>query len=175
MNFIRTQAVHAEITPGKGLEILDTLTLDIGSPFGFAARFNNAAHIASMTLDGQPVLYDFGGGLFWFKTKPKRAAKLVIRSSLVESRIPATPARDSTKPAPVDSVPAFGAYHNTDAWLPFFNYDSGNSFAQMTVTVRLPAAYRLTTSVPQTESVANGVRTVVGEDGPSAVPDRARV
>jgi hypothetical protein len=166
LNFIRAQAIHAAITPGKGLETIDTLTLDIGSPVGFAARFNNAARIVSMTLDGQPVEYEFGGGVFWFKAKPKRGAKLVLQSSLVESRIPgSTPARDSTRPSPADSVPAFGAYHNTDAWLPFYNYDSGNSFAQMTVTVTIPEAYRLTTSVPQTERVVNGVRTVIGKTG----------
>ena len=33
----------------------------------------------------------------------------------------------------------------------------------MTVTVTIPAVYRLTTSIPQTEQVANGIRTVRGE------------
>lgn len=162
LNFIRAQAVHARLTPGQGLEAVDTLTLDIGSPYGFAARFNTAARIASMTLDGQPVISTVGGGLFWLDAKPRRKAKLVMRYSLVESRPggPAAP-RDSAAIAPGDTTPAFGAYHNTDAWLPFFNYDSGNSFAAMTATVTIPAAYRLTTSVPQTESVTNGVRTVV--------------
>jgi hypothetical protein len=165
LNYIRAQTVHASITPGQGLETVDTLTLDLGSPYGFAARFNNAAHIIAMELDGRAVSYDFGGGVFWFSAKPKHGARLVVRSTLVESRIPgATPPRDSTNAGvSTDVAPAFGAYHNTDAWLPFFNYDSANSFAQMAVTVRLPAAYRLTTSIPQTESVANGVRTVVAK------------
>ncbi len=162
LNFIRAQAVHARLTPGQGLEAVDTLTLDIGSPYGFAARFNTAARIASMTLDGQPVIATVGGGVFWFDAKPRRNAKLVMRYSLVESRLGgAAPPRDSAAITPGDTTPAFGAYHNTDAWLPFFNYDSGNSFAAMTATVTIPASYRLTTSVPQTESVANGVRTVV--------------
>lgn len=165
LNYIRAQTVHATITPGKGLETVDTLTLDLGGPYGFAARFNNAARIIAMELDGRAVPYDFGGGIFWFSAKPKRGARLVVRSTLVESRIPgATSPRDSTNAGvAADVAPAFGAYHNTDAWLPFFNYDSGNSFARMAVTVRLPAAYRLTTSIPQTESVANGVRTVVAK------------
>jgi hypothetical protein len=170
LNFIRAQAVHAAITPGKGLETLDTLTLDIGSPHGFAVRFNNAARIATLTLDGKPVPYDFGGGIVWFPARPERGARLVLQSSLIESRIPgATPPRDSTIATAAgsngDATPAFGAYHNTDAWLPFFGYDSGNSFANLTVTATIPAAYRLTTSVPQTETVADGVRTVVGKSG----------
>jgi len=167
LNYIRAQAIQATITPGKGLEILDTLKLDIGSPYGFAARFNNAARIVSLTLDGQPVQYDFGGGLFWLAAKPKRGARLVMRSTLIETRIPArTAAGDSSRAnSAADSVPAFGAYHNTDAWLPFFNYDSGNSFAHLTATVRIPSAYRLATSVPQTESVKAGVRTVAARSG----------
>lgn len=167
LNYIRAQAVHAVVTPGKGLETLDTLTLDIGGPYGFATRFNNAARIVSMTLDGAPVRYEFGGGVFWVDAKPKRSARLVVQSTLVESRIPgAILTRDSTRSGPAqDSTPAFGAYHNTDAWLPFFNYDSGNSFAHLTATVRLPAAYRLTTSIPQTETVKGGERTVVARSG----------
>jgi hypothetical protein len=160
LNFIRAQAVHATITPGTGLDVLDTLTVDIGSPHGFAARFNTAATIASLTLDGRPVDYALGGGVFWFSAKPKRGARLVLQYALAESR---GPARDSAVAS--GQAPAFGAYHNTDAWLPFFNYDSGNSFAQIVVTARIPAVYRLTTSLPQTESVAEGVRTVVGTSG----------
>jgi hypothetical protein len=167
LNYIRAQAIHVNLTPGKGLEAIDTLTLDIGSPYGFAARFNNAARISSMALDGKPVAYEFGGGVFWFDAKPKRGARLVLESTLVESRIAgAGPPRDSSRAtATADSTPAFGAYHNTDAWLPFFNYDSGNSFAHLTATVRVPAAYRLTTSVPQTEVVKDGVRTVAARSG----------
>lgn len=162
LNYIRRQTVHANITPGQGLEVTDTLTLDIGSPYGFVARFSSTAQVASMALDGKPVASAFGGGVFWLDAKPKRGAELVMRYSLVESRLTgATAPRDSASTAARDSVPAFGAYHNTDAWLPFFNYDSGNSFAHLTATVTIPTAYHLTTSVPQTESVTNGVRTVV--------------
>ncbi|HUQ80948.1 MAG TPA: M1 family aminopeptidase [Gemmatimonadaceae bacterium] len=161
LNFIRAQAIGATITPGKGIDVADTVTLDIGSPYGFAARFNTAARIASMELDGKPLTYDFGGGVFWFAAKPKRSARLVMRYSIAESRTGNLATRDSTKPATTDELPAFGAYHNTDAWLPFYNYDSGNSFARITATVRIPEAYRLTTSLPQTETVANGTRTVV--------------
>jgi hypothetical protein len=159
MNAIRAQAIHATITPGQGLESVDTLTIDIGSPWGFAARFNNAARIASMELDGRPVTYEFGGGVFWFAASPKRGARLVMRYALTESRLATRrDARDSTA---ASDLPAFGAYHNTDAWHPFFNYDSGNHFARLTATIRIPAEYRVTTSVPQTESIASGVRTVV--------------
>ena len=166
LNFIRAQTVRADIRPGKGVDVDDTLRIDIGSTTGFAFRFNTGANITSVTLDGRPVKYDVGGGLVWFAAQPKRDAKLVMRYSLIEPKFAgALPPRDSTKPPTADELPAFGAYHNTDAWLPFFNYDSGNSFASITATVTIPAAYRLTTSVPQTETVKDGVRTVVGRSG----------
>ena len=161
LNFIRAQAIHAAITPGRGLDAVDTLTIDIGSPYGFAARFTTAARIAAMELDGRPIAYDYGGGVFWLDARKKKNARLVMRYSLTESRPAPSPQRDSTS---VDAalVSGFGAYHNTDAWIPFFGYDSGNSFAAITATVTIPAAYRLTTSLPQTETVRDDVRTVVG-------------
>ena len=47
-------------------------------------------------------------------------------------------------------------------WHPFFNYDSGHDLALISATVTVPAEYRLTTSLPQTETVHGGVRTVHG-------------
>jgi peptidase M1-like protein len=157
LNRIRAQAVHAAIAPGEGLRVVDTLTLDIGSPYGFAARFSTAARIASVSLDGRPLAYVTGGGLLWFAATPKRGARLVMHYAIAESK-PARTGADSASTAP----PGYGSYHNTDAWLPFFNYDSGNSFATIDVTATIPAAYRLTTSLPQTETVAGDLRTVVG-------------
>ena len=166
LNFIRAQTVRVAVRPGKGIDVVDTLRIDVGSANGFAFRFNTGANITSIDADGQAVKYDAGGGLVWLDIQPRRAARLVMRYSLIEPTFPgALPPKDSTKRPAAAELPAFGAYHNTDAWLPFFNYDSGNSFAAMTVTVTIPAEYRLTTSVPQTETVRNGVRTVVGRSG----------
>jgi hypothetical protein len=157
LNRIRRQSVRAAIAPGEGLHVVDTLTLDIGSPYGFAARFSTAARIASARLDGRPISYRTGGGLLWFAAKPKRGARLVLGYAIAESK-PSRTGADSASTAP----PGYGAYHNTDAWLPFFNYDSGNSFAIIDVTATIPAAYRQTTTLPQTETVSGDVRTMVG-------------
>jgi hypothetical protein len=166
LTFIRAQTVHVAVQPGKGIDVVDTVRIDIGSANGFAFRFNTGANITSVELDGRALQYEHGGGVMWFGAQPKRGAKLVMRYSLIEPKFAgALPPKDSTKATPVGEQPAFGAYHNPDAWLPFFNYDSGNSFATMTATVTIPAAYRLTTSVPQTETVQAGVRKVVGRSG----------
>jgi hypothetical protein len=77
--------------------------------------------------------------------------------------------RDSSRPshevaaAPGDSMPAYGEFHNTDAWHPFFDYNSANDLGPATMTVHLPAEYYLTTTLPQHDTVAGGVRTVFGQ------------
>jgi hypothetical protein len=161
LNYIRSQTIHAAVTPGRGLEVVDTLGIEVGSAFGFVARFNTAARIDKVEVDGKAATYEHGGGLIRVQAPRKKNARLVMRYSLTETRIAnAAASRDSGAATP--AAPAFGAYHNTDGWIPFFNYDSGNSFATITATVTIPEAYRLTTSMPQTETVRNGVRTVVG-------------
>jgi hypothetical protein len=152
-NAILAQALHVALTPGGVTRIRDTLSIGVGSPLGFAVRLNTAARLGVISLDGRPADYLFGGGVLWIKAAPRAHRQLAL-----DYTIP--PQRDSATAR--DSVPAHGALHNTDAWHPFFNYDSGHDLAPMSVTVTLPAAYRLTTTIPQIESVHAGVRTVHG-------------
>ncbi len=146
-NVIREQTLHVALSPGKTARIVDTLAVTVGSPYGFGARLNNAARITALTVDGRQSPYAFAGGVLWVTTSKAPRARLVLTYTID------TP----------DSAAAHGAMHNTDAWHPFFNYDSGNDLAPLSVTVTLPAAYHLTTTAPQTESVHDGVRTVHGQ------------
>jgi hypothetical protein len=150
-NYIRSQAITVDIVPATGIHVVDTLTLTIGAPYGFGFRINNDVKFASVRLDGTPVRYAFGGGVVWFPAPRRPNAKLVLEYSLAAER------RSDTT-----SVPAFGAFHNTDMWHPAFDYISANHLAQITVTARIPAEYQLTTTIPQTVSVRDGVRTVRG-------------
>jgi hypothetical protein len=162
-SYIRAQTLHVALSPGKHSDILDTMSVDIGSPYGLAMRLNNATQIASVQLDGHPAKYELGGGVLWVDA-PKRPAsrhsRLVLHYSIADEHQPDTSAAAKTAP---DTLPAYGALNNTDVWHPFFNYDSSHDFGQLAVTVTVPAQYKLTTSVPQTESVRNGVRTVHGQ------------
>lgn len=164
-NFIRAQTLHVALAPGKQSDILDTMSVSIGSPYGLAMRLNNATQIASVRLDGRPAKYEMSGGVLWIdapKRDASRRSQLVLRYSIADEKQPDS-SKTVAKPAPADTVPAYGALNNTDVWHPFFNYDSSHDFGPLAVTVTVPAQYRLTTSVPQTESVSNGVRTVHGE------------
>jgi hypothetical protein len=103
LNFIRAQTVRVAVQPGKGIDVVDTLRIDIGSANGFAFRFNTGATITSVQLDGRAVKYESGGGVIWFPAQPKRGARLVMRYSLVEPKFAgALPAKDSTKAPAAD-------------------------------------------------------------------------
>lgn len=167
LNYIRAHVLHVDIAPGRESRIVDTLTIDAGSPYGFATRINNATAPHVVRLDGKPVKYALGGGVLWIDTRGRKPgrAQLVLAYSIPAEHEAKAATGDSANVTPrtsPDTLPAYGAMNNTDAWHPFFNYDSGNDFSQLTVTVTIPAQYRLTTSVPQTETVKNGVRTVHG-------------
>ncbi|HTE45295.1 MAG TPA: M1 family aminopeptidase [Gemmatimonadaceae bacterium] len=154
-NFVRAQNLHVDLTPATGIQVVDSLTITIGTAYGFGMRLNNAAQLRDVSVDGRQVEHAFGGGLLWLKA-PKKARSLVVLSYSIEATRPSRAASDSGAAA----TPAFGAFNNTDVWHPFFDYLSPNDLAQITATVRIPAEYYLTTTVPQTDTVRDGFRTV---------------
>ena len=149
-SYIRNQAITVDIVPNSGITVTDTLTIGIGAPYGFGFRINDDVQFRSIRLNGEPVTHAFGGGVVWFPAPRASEAKLVLEYTLAaDSAARATPRR-------------FGAFHNTDMWHPAFDYISANHLAQISVTARIPAEYHLTTTVPQTVTIENGVRTVRG-------------
>ncbi|MEP6730085.1 MAG: M1 family aminopeptidase, partial [bacterium] len=158
-NVIRTQRVHVALAPGKESHIVDTLTVDVGSSHGFAVRLNTAARLSPVTLNGRPATFTQGGGLLWINIPTQKGARIALNYVIADEHEPRAKTDTTTV---TDSAPAFGALNNTDAWLPFYGYDSGNAFADITVTATIPAEYRLTTTLPQSETVLDGVRTVHG-------------
>jgi hypothetical protein len=155
-NFIRTQRLVVDIVPADSIHVVDSVGIAVGVPYGFGVRLNNAVQLHTVTVDGKPADHLFGGGVLWIKTPKTTTAKLVLDYSLAASR----GARASDSAAAV--APAFGAYNNTDVWHPFFDYLSSNELAQISITARIPAEYYLTTTIPQTDTVQDGVRIVRG-------------
>jgi hypothetical protein len=149
--FIRTQTLHVDVDPSKGLEVVDTLGISVGLPFGFGVRLNNAVQLRDVTIDGKPVEHAFGGGVLWLNAAKKPSSKVVLTYSL---------GADRPRGADSASTPAFGAFHNTDCWHPFFDYLSPNDLAQISAVVRIPSQYSLTTTIPQTDTVRGDSRTV---------------
>ncbi|HEY2025810.1 MAG TPA: M1 family aminopeptidase [Gemmatimonadaceae bacterium] len=160
-NVIHAQHIHVALDPGHESRIVDTLDLTVGARHGFAARLNTDVQLATVRLDGRDVAHQLAGGVLWIDAPPQPRSQLVLAYTIADE----VPERSDTahaSPAPV-GPPVFGALENTDAWLPFFGYDSPNGFALLSVTATIPAAYKLTTSMPQTERVENGLRIVHGE------------
>ncbi|HEX6815247.1 MAG TPA: M1 family aminopeptidase, partial [Gemmatimonadaceae bacterium] len=159
LDYIHGQVLHVELAPGRDIHVEDTISIVVGSDYGLAVRLNNDVRITRLRLDGDSVAWSLGGGVLWMAAPKRDHAQLTMSYSL----------RDASRPphevaaASSDSTPAYGAYHNTDAWHPFFDYNSANDLGPATMTVRLPAEYYLTTTLPQRDTVAGGVRTVIGQ------------
>jgi len=152
-NYIHAQRLSVTLTPAVGLDVVDTLGLSVGVPYGIGLRLNNAVQLRDVRLDGANVEYAFGGGVLWVKAPAKPRSQLVLSYSLAASRAPRGESDSAT-------APEFGSFNNTDVWHPFFSYLSANDLADITATVRIPADYYLTTTIPQADAVRDGVRTV---------------
>jgi hypothetical protein len=157
-NFIRAQHIHVALDPGHETRIVDTLDVVVGTSYGLAVRLNNQARLDEVRLDGREVEHQLAGGVLWIAAPSRTHARLALRYTIAEEERASS---DSAKGGA--RAPSFGMLENSDGWLPFFNYDSGNDFASLAVTATISAQYKLTTSVPQTEHVVGTVRTVHGE------------
>lgn len=159
-NHIVSHSIQAVITPGRKIDVIDTVGIVAGSPYGFAVRLNDRAKIHQVKLNGKTASYLFGGGVFWIAAPRKPKAKLVLDYTVPEDELDfpksGTPASGTT------TAPEFGSYFNETFWAPLFDVDSANDTCPIAITVKIPAPYYLTTSVSQTETVKNGTRIVVG-------------
>ena len=157
LDYIHGHLLHVELVPGRDIHVVDTVSVVVGSNSGLAMRLNNHAHITGLRYAGDSAAWSLGGGVLWVKAPRSDHAQLVLTYWIPdESR----PSRDSTTR---DSMPAYGAFHNTDDWHPFFDFNSANDLGPATVTVHVPAEYYLTTTLPQRDTVIGGVRTVIGQ------------
>ncbi|HEX4807313.1 MAG TPA: M1 family aminopeptidase, partial [Bryobacteraceae bacterium] len=158
-NHILSHTVDATIVPTQSIAVKDTLDITADNEYGFAVRLNDRAELSTVTLNGEPVQYAFGGGVLWFQSPQRRKAKLFLAYTLAEDRDSKGPPKDAAAKLEAQN---YGSFANADVWLPIFDFDSANGTGDFQITVRLPAAYYLTTSISQTESVENAVRTIVG-------------
>lgn len=159
-NHILSHSIRATITPGSRIDAEDTLTFTANPQNGFAVRINDQTQIHQVKLNGRIAPYLFGGGVFWIKSPLNSKGKLLLRYSLAESRSTPPPKGQAAHAPSV--VPEFGSFLNETFWAPLFDVDSANGTCPISITLRIPAAYYATTSVPQTEKVKDGIRIVKG-------------
>ncbi|HTX41112.1 MAG TPA: M1 family aminopeptidase [Acidobacteriaceae bacterium] len=154
-NTIHAQTIVATISPGVKIEVEDTLDIESSNPAGFAVRLNDSAQLKQILLNGHAVKDEFGGGVLWLSAPIRAHSRLTIEYSLAEVR-----QDPDEKPQP--GPPRYGSFVNETVWTPVFDFDSANDYGSIDITLRLPATYYATTSVPQTEQVKSGVRIVHG-------------
>ena len=163
LNSIRGQAIHADLVPGKRVDIVDTVAIGVGAPYGFTARMSPAVVVRDVRVDGRRVPHSFSAapaaGVLWIDAPMRASSMLVLSYSIPD--VPRPSPRGAR--APADSgPPAFGQHFNTDGWHPYLDFNSANDRASFVVTVRAPKEYRVTTSLPQTDTVVGDTRIVRG-------------
>jgi hypothetical protein len=159
-NKIVSHAIQAVITPGQRIDVKDTFGIDASSQYGFAVRLNDQAQIHGLKLNGKKAKYLFGGGVLWIKAPRNPKSKLFLEYTLAES-YPGPP-KESKAGSNPSATPEYGSFLNEAFWAPLFDVNSANDTCPIAITLRIPAAYYVTTSVPQTEKVKNGTRIVRG-------------
>jgi hypothetical protein len=147
--------LRVKLRIGHGLDIEDHLRVRTRTSNGFAARLNRGASIQNVIAAGGEMRHSFGGGLLWVDLPQGESELTLLYSIEVET-------------APPDPNSGFfgedyGHVRNQYLWAPAFGFDSANDAADFHIVTRLPAAYRLTTSLPQTERVEEGERIVEGK------------
>src|SRR5262249_36552594 len=77
-NAIRAQQLEVRVTPGRGIEVTDRLSIVVGNDAGFVARLNGRARLTTVRLDGRPVRHLFGGNLLWIAAPRRRQATVTL-------------------------------------------------------------------------------------------------
>jgi hypothetical protein len=153
-NRIHHQTLDVTVTPGRGLLVRDTLAIAVAGDNGFWVYLNHGARLQELTLDGGPATHVLSGGLLWVEAPPSASATLVIAYDI-------DVARDSlASPNSGRFTDDYGHVRAQYFWHPFFDFHSAGDRSPLHLTVRIPDAYHLVTGLPQTDTVAEGVRVV---------------
>jgi hypothetical protein len=160
-NRVLSHQIRAAIVPCVRIDVEDTMQIDAGGQYGFAIRLNDQVHMDRVQLNGADVHYLFGGGVLWIAAPASAKGRLSLKYSLAEVRQDAEHENAQPKTG-TPTPPAYGSFVNETVWSPVFDFDSANGTGDIDITLRIPAAYFVSTSVSQTETVTDGVRIVHG-------------
>jgi hypothetical protein len=147
--------MFVNVEPGNGIEVVDTLELEIKDSKGFFVFLNHKAQIEEIFLGRLKPHYKFNGGLLWINTQ-QRKGKLNISISYVINNIEQSESnRNSSFFGKI-----MGHLRNQYVWHPFYEYGAPNDRAMFNATIHIPAEYKLTSSTPQRDTVQNNTRII---------------
>ncbi|MEM6336319.1 MAG: M1 family aminopeptidase [Bacteroidota bacterium] len=153
--------LHVELLPGWGLDVVDTLAVEVRSPHGLLFALNHAAIVESVVLNGEPVDYLSGGGRLWIDAPAGDTAHVVLTHSVHVAQDAGTNINSGRFETD------FGHVRNQYHWHAFGDYDDD---ATMQLTVRSPADVHVATDLPQQVRVQDEVRITRGESEGLAGP-----
>jgi len=146
--------MRVNIRPGAGLFVEDRMRVVVKEATSFAVLLNYAAKLESVRSADRDLHYLFGGGLLWADLPPGES-EFAIRYSLDVSADP----KETNSGCFLQTS---GHVRNQFIWHPLFGFDATGDWATFDVEVRIPAEYRLSTGLPQSEQVEGGERVVRG-------------
>jgi hypothetical protein len=161
MGQILAHHMKVAIYPGSGLTVEDRMRIGVKGSNGFAARLNHAAKIDFVRTAGGRPPYLFGGGLLWADL-PVGATELTIRYSIDVEKGPG----DTNSGCFLESA---GHVRNQYYWHPFFDFSATGDSADFEIEVRIPKAYQVSTSIPQTDRIEGAERIIEGKTVQKAV------
>lgn len=152
-NQIKKQNLNVAVMPGKGVKIIDTLTIDVNDPIGFAVKLNHGAKLDTLLLNGVQADFIFSGGLLWLHAKVKKNQKLIIHYAIdVE--------QDENNKNSGYFANEYGHMRNQYFWHPFFSFSSPNDRSDFSLHCTIPKAYHMVTSLPQKDSIEGDFRII---------------
>jgi hypothetical protein len=151
VNRIRSHDLSLDLDPAVGVRAIDEMVVEVGGAQGFFAGMNTNATLSAVTVDGRRADHALQDGLLWVEARPGRR-RLKIEYALPVER---EPGGNSAM-----FGDQFGHMRNQYWWHPFFGFGVDNGLADFRLTIRAPERLKIATDLPQTETVADGVRTV---------------
>lgn len=157
-NQIKKQNILANLLPGKGIKVSDTLMINVNDKIGFAVRLNHKAKISKILLNQITADFTFDGGLLWVNALKESKQQLIIDYAIdVE--------QDEQDKNSSYFGESYGHIRNQYYWHPFFNFSSANDRADFNLQCTIPKAYHLATSLPQKDSIVGDDRVIIAKSG----------
>jgi len=151
---ISAQDLTVQVRPDDGLTVTDRLRVAVLGPNGFAARLNYRAKIAAVRAGNAPARFLFGGGLLWIDV-PAGSATITLTYTLPVDQGPnATNSGCFLRRA--------GHVRSQYFWHPRFDFAAEGNETTFRIEARIPSAYHLTTSLPQSDTIIGAERVVRG-------------
>lgn len=156
LNKIKKHNIDLTVIPGKAVKIIDKLAIDVNDPLGFFVKLNHRAILNQVFLNGVKAEHVFDGGMLWVNAQRKKNQQLTLEYSInVESD------EKNTNSGYFGS--SYGHIRNQYFWHPFFSFSSPNDRADFDLKCNIPGNFQLTTSLPQTESIAGDYRIITAK------------